>query len=253
MKNIPVYLLFICICAFSLGCDQCKNKCSNEASISAVLPDNNPSGYEVVLKVSGLSQGAKVVFGTVEASSRPGAKSDEIIATVPSGVSGNVEISVEEGDCIARYGDFVVSGTLPNNVQPSLEQIIIPIPLGQGSFPTEGIQNHWVNAVADTNQRNFGIHLEGDFNFGDETSLDGSYEFNSLNTTFDDSPAIGTANNKTNVIYLEVDRRSKGGELEHFDGLFIEVPDFLPSFAKYAILLTSRETGRQLIIYYPSF
>ena len=70
--------------------------------MNAVLPDNNPAGYEVLLKTSGLSQSAKVVFGTVEASSRAGGNPDEIIAKVPNGLSGNVEISVEDGDCIER-------------------------------------------------------------------------------------------------------------------------------------------------------
>ncbi|MBN8680903.1 MAG: IPT/TIG domain-containing protein [Chitinophagales bacterium] len=246
MKNIPVYLFFICICAFSLGCDQCKNKC---ASVDAVLPDNNPSGYEVVLKVSGLSQSAKVVFGTVEASTRPGAKSDEIIATVPSGVSGNVEVSVEEGDCIARYDDFVVSGSLPSNVQPSLPNIIIPVPSSLPQSQTN-ITNFWVNA-ADPEGYKYGIRLIGDFNGGIVTT-DDSFEFNSDDPKFNNNPVSGTVNNNINVISLAVNRTAKGGIIEHFEGSFIEVPSFLVAKAKFVIYLVSQETGRQLIIYYPN-
>lgn len=245
MKNIPVYLLFICICAFSLGCDQCKNKC---ASVDAVLPDNNPSGYEVVLKVSGLSQSAKVVFGTVEASARPGAKSDEIIATVPSGVSGNVEISVEEGDCIARFDDFVVSSNVPGNVQPSFEQIIIPVPT---PFPQDGFGNYWTNAAPESTQQ---VSIQGTLVNGIATQLDepNSFEYDIQNPYFHENPVKGNVNNNTNTIYLEIDRSAKpGGFVEHFDGQFIEKPDFLPASSKPAMLLISRETGRQLLLYYP--
>lgn len=251
MKNIPVYLLFICICAFSLGCDQCKNKC---ASVDAVLPDNNPSGYEVVLKVSGLSQSAKVVFGTVEASARPGAKSDEIIATVPSGVSGNVEISVEEGDCIARFDDFVVSSNVPGNVQPSFEQIIIPVPT---PFPSSDFTNAWKNAAPGST---IAVFIQGilDNNGIAQIAEPNSNEFdsppspNSPNPYFNENPVKGNINNNTNTIYLEIDRSAKpSGFVEHFDGQFIEKPDFLPTSSKPAMLLISRETGRQLLLYFP--
>ena len=76
-------------------------------------------------------------------------------------------------------------------------------------------------------------------------------EFSNLEPAFNENPATGTANRKTNVIYLEVDRTLKGGSIERFDGLFIEVPSFLPPNAKYAILLASRETGRQMLLYFP--
>lgn len=243
MKNIPAYLLFICICAFSLGCDQCKNKC---ASVDAVLPDNNPSGYEVVLKVTGLSQSAKVVFGTVEASARPGAKSDEIIATVPSGVSGNVEISVEEGDCIARFGDFVVSSNVPGNVQPSFQQIVIPVPT---PFPDNYFGNEWKNAAPGSTQR---VSIQGKLQGGVAQLESFSIELDDFNPFFDGNPVKGNINNNTNTIYLEIDRSAKpGGFVEHFDGQFIEKPDFLPASSKPAMLLISRETGRQLLLYFP--
>lgn len=250
MKKIPFpFALFLLLFIVS-GCDQCKNKCDKEVSIEEVQPKTNPAGYEVLLKATGFTNNAKVIFGNVEASSRGASELAGIIATVPNGLAGNVEISVEEGDCIARSSGFVVSGSLPSNVQPSLPEIVLPIPLPQLSIPPAGFQNNWVNAASGV-QANFGIHLNGDFNGSDVSSLDQSYEFNYNDANFDDNPATGTATRSTNVIYLEVDRTAKGGSVEHFDGLFIQVPAFLPANAKYAVLLTSRETGRQMLLYYP--
>jgi hypothetical protein len=243
MKNISFYLLFIGLIAFSLGCDKCKDKC---ASIDDVLPDNNPPGYEVLLKVTGLSQSAKVVFGTVEASSRLGSQPDEIIATVPDGLSGNVEISVEEGECIARFEDFVVTNTVPDNVQPSFQQIVIPVPT---QFPDNDFGNEWKNAAPGSTQR---VSIQGTLVNGLAQLESFSIELDNINPFFDGNPVKGNINNNTNTIYLEIDRSAKpGGFVEHFDGQFIEKPDFLPASSKPAMLLVSRETGRQLLLYFP--
>ena len=251
MKNIRIGSALLALFTLLFCFESCKDKCDKDVSIDAIQPNTNPAGYEVLIKTNDFTDAAKVVFGNIEADYRAGGKKGEIIATVPDGLSGNVEVSVEEGECIGRFDNFIVSGALPTDVQPSLPTIILPVP--PSSFPTEGIQNNWVNAVADTTLLNFGIHLNGTFSGGVFfTSLDQSYEF-SPNPIFDNLPATGWANTGTNTIYLEVDRTSIGGVIEHFDGLFVEPPSFLPSFAKWPILLTSRETGRQLLIYFPCF
>ena len=240
---LPALLALSC---FAAGCGKGDDSCSKNATITAVQPNNNPVGYEVLLKTSGFTPAAKVVFGSVAATSRAGGQAGDIIAKVPAGVVGNVEITVEEGDCLARSGGFVVAGALPSGVQSSLPNIIVPTP--PATFPTGGIQNNWVNAAsADKSQ---GVHLNGVL-VGGITSLTESYEFDGNNPNFDNNPATGTANTNTNVIYLEIDRSAKGGSVERFDGQFIAVPNSLLTEAKTTILLVSRETGRQLIIYYP--
>ncbi|MBC7776249.1 MAG: hypothetical protein H7246_12510 [Phycisphaerae bacterium] len=251
MKNKSFSPALVALVCMVFVFENCEDKCVNDVSIDAVQPYSSPAGYEVLLKTSGFSDTVKVVFGLVEAISKPGGQAGEIIATVPDGLLGNVEISVEEGDCIGRSAEFVVSGSLPANVQPSLHEIIVPIPAA--SIPTDGIENDWTNA--DTKSVRQGIHLKGDIVAG-VYDLAGSYEFyDGDDPFFKDNPVTGTANTNTNVIYLEIDRSAKvGGFIEHFDGSFIENPDFLPvnpNSNKPAILLVSRETGRQLLLYYP--
>ncbi len=244
MKNIfwlPVLLL---VCGFIIGCgkdDNCDKK------ISAVQPNTNPAGYEVLIKTNGFTNAAKVVFGSVAATSRAGGAAGDIIAKVPAGLSGNVEISVEEGDCIARSGGFVVSGVLPSGTQPSLPNIIVPTPT---TVPLEGIENDWANAI-DTILRDQGLHLatESDLILG-INQLVRSLEFKDNIRT---NTVTGTINTTTNIIYLEVNRTPNGGSIEHFDGQFIVRPDFLATASgrNYSILLVSRETGRQLLLYFP--
>ena len=248
MKTRFIPVISIISFALILGFSNCKDTtCST--SIDSVLPNANPVDYEVLIKTSGISNTAKVVFGTVAAVSRPGGAAGEIIARVPAGLSGNVEISVEEGDCIARWAGFSVLGSLPGNIQPSLPDIIIPTP--PVGLPTGGIENNWANAVSLANNRNFGIHLVG-FLAGGITQLDNSYEYHSNNTSpLSNNPVSGTINTNTNVVYLEIDRTAQpGGTVEKFDGQFIGVPSVLFN-EKWPILLVSRETGRQLIISFP--
>ncbi len=253
MKNTSLLLVVGALCCLAAGCSTSESSCDKNVSISAVLPNSNPTGYEVLLKTSGFTSAAKVVFGTVAASSRAGGSAGEIIATVPAGLSGNVEISVEEGDCIARSGGFVVLAALPGNVQPSLPNIIIPTP--PVTYPQNDIQNNWANAASIVTGRSYGIHFIGfigNVSPGvcelDPTSYEFDFDNNSL---FSGNPVKGNINTNTNVVYVEIDRTAKGGTVEKFDGQFIGVPPFLLNIEKWPILLTSRETGRQLIVSFP--
>lgn len=249
MKNLFWLPVFLALGALAAGCGKDENSsCSKNVSVTAVQPNTNPAGHEVLLKTSGFSSAAKVVFGTVAATSRAGGEGGDIIAKVPAGLSGNVEISVEEGDCIARSAGFIVSGSLPTGVQSSLQTIIVPTT--PTTFPTGNLQNNWKNAAKKTTGINLAINLVAGF-----SNLDNSFEFDEgTDPYFQNNPVTGTANTNTNVIYLEVDRTAKvGGTVEHFDGKFIVLPGFLvtESDKNYAVLLISRETGRQLLLYFP--
>lgn len=254
MKKIALSSGLLVLCLFTWRC----NNSDCDKSIGAVQPNSNPAGYEVLLKTKGFTDAAQVVFGTVPANSRAGGADGEIIATVPAGLSGNVEISVEEGDCIARSAGFIVLGALPGNVQNSLPVIVVPAP--PPALPTGNIENNWANTASLDNFRAFGIHLVGDLTTG-TTQLDGSfeYDFSVANSFFDGNPVKGTITvnqaTKSSTIYLEIDRRAKtGGTVEHFDGQFIDrpaVPNISLDLEQWFILLVSRETGRQLLISYP--
>jgi len=248
MKN--TFWLFVLCTLCGLFFQNCKDKCDDSVSVNAVQPNTNPVGYEVLLKTNGFSNpaSAKVVFGTVEASTRVGGAPGEIIAKVPAGLSGNVEISVEEGDCIARSGGFVVSGALPSGTQPSLPNIVISVPLA-GTPP--GVGNLWINAATtfDVNgSPEQTILIVETPKVGDVINFDEDFSRESNKTV--QNPISGFANLKTKHVEIVIDRTSNGGSIEHFDGQFIEVPSFLLTKAKYTILVASRETGRQLLIYY---
>lgn len=240
-------LPMFCLLLFS-----CKNNCDKEVAVLAVQPNTNPAGYEVLLKTQGFSNTVKVVFGNLEAETRVGGESGDIIAKVPAGLSGNVEISVEEGDCIARFANFIVSGALPTNVQPSLPIIVVPTP--PASFPTQGIGNLWANAGgtfdASGNPDQSVLIVEGLIE-GDVINMDTDFsvEFNSNDPNLNNNPVSGYANIKTGEVKMDIDRSLKGGFVEHFEGQFIAVPAFLPANTVYAMLLVSRETGRQMLLF----
>ena len=242
MKNTSWLPILLIVFSFVAGCKKGDSDCAK--SISAVQPFTNPAGYEVLIKTNGFSSAAKVIFGTVEATSRAGGESDDIIATVPAGLSGNVEISVEEGDCIDRKGGFNVSGALPSGVQPSLPQIIIPTP----SSPPSNLGNYYRNAA----HNDAGISIPLGTYTGSVFTFEFAAEF-SDHPDFNDNPVTGTIDTATNVISLDVNRTAKGGSIEHFDGQFIKKPATisLPANAQNSVIfLISKETGRQLILYY---
>jgi len=250
MKKIVCLLVLPAAC---LLFGNCKSSCDKTVAVLAVQPNTNPVGYEVLLKTEGFTNAATVVFGNVAAETRSGAESSDIIAKVPAGLSGNVEISVEEGDCIARSGNFIVTGALPTNVQPSLPIIIVPTP--PASFPTQGIGNLWANAAgtfdASGNPDQSVLIVEG-LVVGDVINFDPDFsvEFNSKDPNLNNNPVTGFANIKTGQVKMDIDRRLKGGIVEHFEGQFIAVPAFLPANTVCAMLLVSLETGRQLLLFH---
>ncbi|MEO6037622.1 MAG: IPT/TIG domain-containing protein [Saprospiraceae bacterium] len=245
MKNASWLPVFFALCVPFIGCDKGGKDC--DKSINAVQPNTNPAGYEVLIKTNGFSPAAKVVFGTVEATSRAGGESDDIIAKVPAGLSGNVEISVEEGDCIARSGGFLVSGSLPTGVQPSLPQIIVPSPLTNVS---SDIANVWTNAASTFDAGNNAEHtilIGVGTTVGNIINFEEPFSKETIKLVV--SLVSGFANISTGEVQLTVDRTTHGGIVEHFDGHFVAKPNSVTVSGTSFILLVSRETGRQLLIY----
>lgn len=231
MRNLlPVVTLFSLLTA-------CKNN-DCPAKIDLVQPGENPPQYEVVIRPEGFSQQATVRFGQEVAASRPGNDND-IIARVPAGLRGNVEISLEENDCIGRK-NFIVLDSLPGTYGMSLQNIVLPTP---PNFPGV-ITNEWMND-ADT-LHSFVLDQDPDnftqlANFCVELSLD--------NPVLNNNPISGAWSENPNTIYIKVDRTQNGGTIEEFDGQFTGPYPGARPWAKFFILLTSRTTGRQMILY----
>lgn len=242
MKNnlLRTFLLVSVGRFFSLVSCESSN-CEGDKSVESISPSANPPGYEVIIETKEFSSTAQVRFGNETADTRPG-EADQIIARVPAGLAGNVQVTVEEGACVARFDNFKVPGSLPGDLQPSLPDIILPVP---APAPAGGFANAWLNAADNT--FNTGIQL-GDDGSG-ILSFPGSYEFHfGGNEFFNGNPVSGTVDVANDKIYLEVDRTAKpGGTLEKFDGQFVVPPASIT--AQYAILLVSRQTGRQLLLY----
>lgn len=242
MKNNLSHILLLAAfggISFFVSCK--KNNCEGDKTIESIAPSTNPPGYEVIIGTKGFSSAAQVRFGNEVADTRAG-EANQIIARVPAGLAGNVQVTVEEGDCVARFDNFKVLGTLPGDLQASLPDIVLPSP--PTSYP-DNFTNEWKNAA---NQLT-GIFLLDD---GSGTGiLTNSSEFyDSPDSQFDffkNNPVTGTVNVATNKIHIEVDRRGQtGGTIEKFDGQFVAPP----ANAQYAILLVSEQTGRQLLLLY---
>lgn len=217
----------------------CKDKCDGNKSIEGVAPDTNPPGYEVIIQTNGFTEAAQVRFGSQEAEVRAGAENGELIARVPGGLAGNVQITVEEGDCLVRFDDFNVSGSLPTDLQASLKDIVLPLP--PATYPSN-FTNAWFNAADLT----FTSGIQFDDDGTGTVAYPATREFDFDGQFFDDNPVNGTVNISTNEIHISIDRRAKGGTLEEFDGQFV-VP---PANAQHAMLLVSRQSGRQLLLVY---
>lgn len=224
----------------------CKtDDCDSPISIDQLSPDRNPPGYEIVIEGNGFSADAVVRFGQVTAQTRDGGELG-LVAQVPNGLVGVVELTVEEGDCIARSDFEVWSNFLPGTpASPTL--IIIPQP---PNYPLPGsFQNAWQNLV---DEEHF-IQLNDNDNDGEGPLDEGSREFHSSNALLDDNPATGSFDPANNRIVITIDRTAKGGIKETYDGQYIPIPPGAPGgFNEAALLLTSREDGRQLVILKPS-
>ena len=218
----------------------CKNKdCPNKVDL--VQPGENPPNYEVIIHPEGFSQQATVRFGQETAVTRPGAGTD-IIAKVPAGLRGSVEISLEENDCVGR-SNFIVLDSLPGAYGLSLQYVVLPsVP----QTPPSAIGNGWTNAV-DAQHRFF---------LADSTGLDGSRyiseeastEQHDTNLKLNGNPVKGSWSVNPNKVHLVVDRTQNGGVVEAFDGQFINSYPSASSGNTF-MLLTSKITGRQLVLY----
>ncbi len=240
MKNIRRLLAPLLFAA--LFFTACKDKCdSADFGISSLQPAANPAGYEVFIGATGVTANTKVRFDAVDAASVKTAEGG-LIVKVPTGISGTVSLSIEEGNCNDSRS-FDVLGSYPGNAPAS--PTVIVIPQAPGSLPT-GISNSWVNVFDADHQ----VSLQDNDFPADGIFDDGFFEshFGGL-SYFNNNPVSGNYNIQANNIFVVIDRSAKsGGFKDTLTGQFIPNLSATPQ-AKFTILLTSKRTGRQLVLF----
>lgn len=245
---MKLFSIFLGIIGLSLlfACNQ-DDDCGGTFAIEKVLPDNNPPGSEVSIVGTGFSNKSVVRFaGQIAKSSFSNEKG--LVAVVPNNVTGFLDLTVEEGDCLART-DFEVLGTLPVNWVAS--PTVIVIPTFPQNFPSN-ISNQWINYF--DNDHILTI-VQGDDCFGvDEVELSSSscFESHSKNSFLNDNPITGIyqcVGERT--VTINIDRRKKGAGIDTLEGSIIE-PESVGedgSDGKGYMLLTSKATGRQYVFF----
>jgi len=240
MKNVCRLLAPLLFAA--LFFTSCKDKCDiSDFGIESLQPAANPAGYEVFIAAKGVTSATKVRFDAVDAASVKTAEGG-LIVEVPTGISGTVSLSIEEGNC-SDSKSFDVLGAYPGNVPASPTNIVIP--QAPGSLPN-GISNSWVNVFdADHN-----VSLQDNDFPADGIFDDGFFEshFGGL-SYFNNNPVSGNYNFQTNTIFVVIDRSAKaGGYRDTLTGQFVPNLPETPE-AKFTILLTFKRTGRQLALF----
>lgn len=238
IKISRLQILLVCSILLLLNnrCDT--NGCDQVFEIDELQPDTNPAGYEIRIVGQPFSESATVRFGNKVATTRWDETQNTILAKVPTGLSGLLEVTVEEGECLAR-ADFEVTGNYTTNWPPALPVIVIP--QNPSTFPSN-FTNLWHN-IADEDHR---IFLGSD---NATTALtDDSAEFHLSNSKLNENPVRGTVNIAQNKIFMTINRTAHGGMNDTLDGKFI-----LPASAgitdkDFAILLESRASGRQMVL-----
>ncbi len=239
MKNSPLLLLPALLLA--LFTPACKDKCdTGDFGITSLQPAANPAGYEIFIEAKGVTASTRVRFDEVDAASVKTAEGG-LIVKVPTGVSGPVSLSIEEGSC-SDSRSFEVLGTYPGNVPAGPTTIIVP--QAPGSLPSS-IGNFYTNLF--DNDHAF-ILAEPDSGTGIQVGSFSS-ESHFSNDFFNGNPISGTMDLANNNIFLIVDRTAQtGGYKDTLTGKYIQKLPQSPN-GTVDILLTSKRTGRQLVLY----
>ncbi len=216
-----------------LSCDDGNADCTEPLNIAAVEPDNNPAGYEVLIRGEGFTAEAVVRFGNVVADARR-VDRDLLIAEVPGSIDGPVELSVQSGTCIARTG-FEILTSYPSDQPLSAPFVIVP-PLNIGF--NSGIDNLWYNLVDPDHL--FCLDRGNDF----QTIGFNSFECHRTNPLLAGNRVEGEYIGDFESLLLRVIRDQ---ETEVYDGYAID-PALVNSDSALVLFLVSRSTKRQIIL-----
>ncbi len=241
MKSHHLFLgIFCCFILFACNKD---NDCDGTFVIESVVPDSNPPGTEIKIKGTGFSKDTEVRFAG-QLAKADFSNEKGLVATIPSNVIGFVDLTVEEGDCLART-DFEVLGALPVNWVASPTVIIIPtLP---AIFP-DNINNVYKNYY-DPNHT-FGIFVNCDGINAIAKIADFAIENHTINSFLDNNIITGTYNCNEGTLEIMIDRSAKGGGIDTLDGIVISASTLgeTPDPDVLYMLFTSRVTGRQIIV-----
>ena len=247
MKNSPLLLLPALLLA--LFSPACKDKCdTGDFGITSLQPSANPAGYEIFIEAKGVTANTRVRFDEVDAASVKTAEGG-LIVKVPTGVSGPVSLSIEEGSC-SDSRSFEVLGTYPGNVPAGPTTIIVP--QAPGSLPSD-IGNQWKNVFdVDHSVGLFDFVNNNDNNiFESDGILDTGvgFEFHNNIPALNSNPVSGHYNIQANDFFVVIDRTSKpGGYKDTLTGSLIPNLPQSPTAVR-TILLKSKRTGRQLALF----
>jgi|GEM_PF-1020453 hypothetical protein len=241
---------FLSFFLFFIACNK-DNDCEGTVALTAILPNSGPPGTEVRVRGDGLTGNPEIRFaGQLAKSERTVEKG--LTAIVPNNVTGLVDLTVEDGDCLVRT-EFEVLGTLPANWVAS--PTIIVIPLTPSTFP-QSIVNNWKNYYDNDHTIQFSNSSSnrcGDFVSGQvvfEENLAGSLENHLTNKFLKNNPVTGVYRCSGGSLDIIIDRTQNGGIMERLLGRIITASTIGESNndGKTYMLLTS-QTGRQYVFF----
>ncbi|MBP6812268.1 MAG: hypothetical protein KA138_12150 [Saprospiraceae bacterium] len=253
----PVLFYTAAIALLALVHSACNPDCNSLVNVQSST-SLNPAGYEILITANPLSdlKGRKVFFGDVEARS-VFHEGFGLVVEVPEGVSGNLEIKMEDPDCLDVQTipfNVVDANFLLENmdyVPPTPPDIIIPVvPI---SFPSN-VDNAWLSPdnpeyclwftmykefeyLIDTATNKPALDANGlpiKIVTGETTLVDphNSFEqatcgclrdFSVSHLPYAMNRMGGIVDKTNNVIEIYIDRTPIGGDIEHFSGKFIEI------------------------------
>lgn len=274
----PFILFAVALLSFAQSA--CNPECVSLDNVR-LSSDANPAGYEILITASPLEglKNKKVSFGAVEAESEFH-EDIGLVVKVPDGVSGDVELKIEDPDCLDFIRTpFKVAGEsyFENNlnyVPPTPPFIVIPtININPPQFvnnawlcPQNPNYCLWFQMVIDSATGQPTKYLNPTKSV--EQALCECLRDSDL--PFAKNRMFGIVDKEKNYIEITIDRTPVNGDYEKFTGRFIDFKQIEQYAAGwdttincnnqcqfagasgplgYMMLLTSQKTGRQLTVY----
>lgn len=276
MVRAPFYLLIIGLIAFS-GC----NPDCNPIGFIEVTGNGFYQGQEILIKAEPASslEGKDVLFNARGSSESVTVSSTEsryipgvgLLVKVPDDIDGtDIDLLIDDPDCgpitlgrslIVGDEDFFLNNV--DFIPPPNFNFIIPVslpvfpPLVRNAWLHPEVTDYclWFRFILDEND-------EETVTLCPATSRELSVNCDGTPDLYHDNPVYGIIDKTNNYINFFIDRTSKNAGVEEFEGQFIDISDTdygndeIPSCGppwvpgrSYMMLLTSRQTGRQLVIY----
>ncbi|MFN7115574.1 MAG: IPT/TIG domain-containing protein [Saprospiraceae bacterium] len=242
MTQSFTFLLLLSIIML-ISCNQ-DNDCDGTFSIKSISPNKNLPGKEVKIEGTGFSQNTEVRFAGQLAKSTF-TNENFLTAIVPNNVNGFLDLTVENGDCLART-DFEVLGTLPANLAVA-SPVVIVLPTIPVAFPPN-ISNQWINYY--DNAHKFQLTANSCNGITEQQILELTAETHDTNEFLNDNPITGVYRCSSRV-YVEIDRTKKGGSIEKLNGYIINASTIGESNSdgNTYMLFNSLVTGKQYVFF----